>query len=334
MQRRIAGRSYYRGEGLPAGVLALLCARLGRDPHRRRRGRAWPQPPTAPPRRRRSRPTSSLVSTCLGLPCRHGGDGSRLCRGTSAARRRYSRPWTSVRHRRGPPPRSRVRRMKQLASGVWRLGEFPRPTINVYLAGDVLIDAGRTWDRRRIFRQIADRRRSRCSPSPTSIPTTRAPPRRLREARHPARLPRRRRRRDGGPPPDPGSGDEQSGQPPDQGDLGRAAAPGGAGPARGRRGRRVPRRPRPRPRARRGDLLPRVGPGRDLRRRDPQHELRDDPGRGSGSRPGSSPTTPPRTAARSASSPSSSRADPARTRSRGHRYGRLRALRAGGLPSD
>ncbi len=47
--------------------------------------------------------------------------------------------------------------MKQLASGVWRLGEFPRPTINVYLAGDVLIDAGRTWDRRRILGQVRDR---------------------------------------------------------------------------------------------------------------------------------------------------------------------------------
>ena len=33
--------------------------------------------------------------------------------------------------------------MKQLAERVWRLNEFPRPTINVYLAGDVLIDAGR-----------------------------------------------------------------------------------------------------------------------------------------------------------------------------------------------
>ena len=43
--------------------------------------------------------------------------------------------------------------MKQLAPDVWRLAEFPRPTINVYLAGDVLIDAGRRWDRRRIFEQ-------------------------------------------------------------------------------------------------------------------------------------------------------------------------------------
>ncbi|HKG35878.1 MAG TPA: MBL fold metallo-hydrolase [Solirubrobacterales bacterium] len=43
--------------------------------------------------------------------------------------------------------------MKELAPGIWRLKEVPRPTINVYLAEDVLIDAGRTWDRRRILNQ-------------------------------------------------------------------------------------------------------------------------------------------------------------------------------------
>ncbi|MSO42297.1 MAG: MBL fold metallo-hydrolase [Solirubrobacterales bacterium] len=47
--------------------------------------------------------------------------------------------------------------MKQLAEGVWRLDEFPRPTINIYLAGDVLIDAGRRWDLGRIRKQTADR---------------------------------------------------------------------------------------------------------------------------------------------------------------------------------
>jgi len=44
--------------------------------------------------------------------------------------------------------------MKRLAPGVWRLKEFPGPTINVYLAENVLIDAGRRWDRRRIFSQL------------------------------------------------------------------------------------------------------------------------------------------------------------------------------------
>ena len=44
-----------------------------------------------------------------------------------------------------------------MAPDVWRLREFPRPLINVYLAGDVLIDAGRRWDRRRIFAELEGR---------------------------------------------------------------------------------------------------------------------------------------------------------------------------------
>jgi hydroxyacylglutathione hydrolase len=44
--------------------------------------------------------------------------------------------------------------MKELAPGVWRIKELPAPTINVYLVEDVLIDAGRRWDRRRIFGDI------------------------------------------------------------------------------------------------------------------------------------------------------------------------------------
>jgi hydroxyacylglutathione hydrolase len=44
--------------------------------------------------------------------------------------------------------------MKRLAPGVWRLKELPMPAINVYLAEDVLIDAGRSWDRRRIFAEL------------------------------------------------------------------------------------------------------------------------------------------------------------------------------------
>jgi hydroxyacylglutathione hydrolase len=47
--------------------------------------------------------------------------------------------------------------MKQLAPRVWRLKEIPAPTINCYLAEDVLVDAGRTWDRRRIFKEIEGR---------------------------------------------------------------------------------------------------------------------------------------------------------------------------------
>jgi hydroxyacylglutathione hydrolase len=47
--------------------------------------------------------------------------------------------------------------MKEMAPNVWRLKEFPAPTINCYMAGDVLIDAGRTWDRRRIMSEIEGR---------------------------------------------------------------------------------------------------------------------------------------------------------------------------------
>jgi glyoxylase-like metal-dependent hydrolase (beta-lactamase superfamily II) len=47
--------------------------------------------------------------------------------------------------------------MKQMAPGVWRLDQLPRPLINVYLAEDVLIDAGRSWDAGRIRKRTADR---------------------------------------------------------------------------------------------------------------------------------------------------------------------------------
>jgi hydroxyacylglutathione hydrolase len=47
--------------------------------------------------------------------------------------------------------------MKQMAPGVWRLKQFPAPSVNVYLAEDVLIDAGTRWDRRRVFAEIEGR---------------------------------------------------------------------------------------------------------------------------------------------------------------------------------
>lgn len=47
--------------------------------------------------------------------------------------------------------------MRNLAPSVWRLKQFPAPSVNVYLAEDVLIDAGTRWDRRRIFGEIEDR---------------------------------------------------------------------------------------------------------------------------------------------------------------------------------
>jgi len=47
--------------------------------------------------------------------------------------------------------------MKRLAADVWRLKQFPAPSVNVYLAEDVLIDAGTRWDRRRVFAELEGR---------------------------------------------------------------------------------------------------------------------------------------------------------------------------------
>jgi hydroxyacylglutathione hydrolase len=47
--------------------------------------------------------------------------------------------------------------MQQLADDVWQLSGFPRNAVNVYVMGDVLVDAGMRWDRRRILKQVADR---------------------------------------------------------------------------------------------------------------------------------------------------------------------------------
>jgi glyoxylase-like metal-dependent hydrolase (beta-lactamase superfamily II) len=44
--------------------------------------------------------------------------------------------------------------VKYLAPGVWRLKEVPLPSINCFLVEDILIDAGRRWDRRRIFAEL------------------------------------------------------------------------------------------------------------------------------------------------------------------------------------
>jgi len=60
--------------------------------------------------------------------------------------------------------------VRYLAPGVWRLKEVPAPSINVYLAEDVLIDAGRRWDRRRIFAVWRDA----VAPFQRKKPTTKA----------------------------------------------------------------------------------------------------------------------------------------------------------------
>jgi glyoxylase-like metal-dependent hydrolase (beta-lactamase superfamily II) len=48
--------------------------------------------------------------------------------------------------------------MKRVADDVWQLAGFPRDMFNIYLAGDVLIDAGTRWAGPRIWRQVGSRR--------------------------------------------------------------------------------------------------------------------------------------------------------------------------------
>jgi glyoxylase-like metal-dependent hydrolase (beta-lactamase superfamily II) len=48
--------------------------------------------------------------------------------------------------------------VQQLAEDVWQLAGFPRNGVNVYVIGDVLIDAGTALDRRRILKQLRGRR--------------------------------------------------------------------------------------------------------------------------------------------------------------------------------
>ena len=55
----------------------------------------------------------------------------------------------------GPRPSTdRIGTMKQLAEGLYQLDGRPRNAINVYLAGDVLIDAGTRQAESRILRQL------------------------------------------------------------------------------------------------------------------------------------------------------------------------------------
>jgi hydroxyacylglutathione hydrolase len=50
--------------------------------------------------------------------------------------------------------------VKQLAEDVWQLDGFPHDNINIYVIGDVLIDAGIALDKRRILRQVRGRQLS------------------------------------------------------------------------------------------------------------------------------------------------------------------------------
>jgi glyoxylase-like metal-dependent hydrolase (beta-lactamase superfamily II) len=50
--------------------------------------------------------------------------------------------------------------MRELAPDLWLLGGFPPHAFNVYLIGDVLIDAATRWGGGRILRQLGDRKPS------------------------------------------------------------------------------------------------------------------------------------------------------------------------------
>lgn len=47
--------------------------------------------------------------------------------------------------------------MKQLADDLWQLSGFPADAVNVYVVGDVLVDAGLRIDRGRILKQLQGR---------------------------------------------------------------------------------------------------------------------------------------------------------------------------------
>jgi glyoxylase-like metal-dependent hydrolase (beta-lactamase superfamily II) len=47
--------------------------------------------------------------------------------------------------------------VKQLAPGLWQLSGFPPNAVNVYLMGDVVVDAGAKIDKRRILKQLRGR---------------------------------------------------------------------------------------------------------------------------------------------------------------------------------
>jgi glyoxylase-like metal-dependent hydrolase (beta-lactamase superfamily II) len=187
--------------------------------------------------------------------------------------------------------------MKRLAAGVWRLKEFPAPTINCYLVEDVLVDAGRSWDRRRIFSEIEGRELSLLAlthvhPDHQGMAKDVCEARGIPLACHADDVDAMEGRRPVHATSHP--------RPPLAGPAARSR------PCAERGGRR-PRSPRTGARAGRGDLLPRLRQGRDLRRRDSQHELSDVDARDQGAAPTRSHRTLSRIGTRSASWPSSSR---------------------------
>jgi glyoxylase-like metal-dependent hydrolase (beta-lactamase superfamily II) len=150
--------------------------------------------------------------------------------------------------------------LKNLTPGVWRLKEFPAPSINVYPAEDVLIDAGRRWDRRRIFAEIEGREISMLAltqvhPDHQGVAKDVCEARGIPLACHADDVDAMEGRR---PIQEaaPGNPITESSNA-----SGRGLRTRSAGSERGRRGRGIPGCPRARTLARRGDLLPRLRPG-------------------------------------------------------------------------
>jgi hydroxyacylglutathione hydrolase len=56
-----------------------------------------------------------------------------------------------------PAAPARVPAVRELADGVWQLDGFPKNGVNIYVLGDVLVDAGVRLDRGRILKQVAGR---------------------------------------------------------------------------------------------------------------------------------------------------------------------------------
>ena len=175
--------------------------------------------------------------------------------------------------------------MKRLADDLYLLRGFPPDAINVYLMGDVLVDAATRHAGRRILRQVA-RPRSARTRSRTPTPTTRAPARQICER---LGIPLWCGRDDADAME--GGYFEQArapDQPADRVGVGRARPSGRAAARRGRRGRRLPGPARAGPLARPRRLLARVGPRAGARRRAQQHGRRDRHPRPAASRSASS----------------------------------------------
>ena len=152
--------------------------------------------------------------------------------------------------------------MKRIADDLWQLSGFPPNAINIFLMGDVLVDAGTRHSGRRIFRQIEGHKVA------THALTHAHPDHQgaSKEVCERLGIELWCGERDADAMESGNLG--QKSHPlntPHHEDVGRAAVPGRAAAAGGRRGRRVPRAGRARALTRPRRLLARVRPRADRR---------------------------------------------------------------------